>query len=115
MTQEEILEYNKECALFMGLAIITDGISFFDTNYKALKRYDFDWNAIMEVVEKIKTEISIGEYKFNMCPEEQSWDYQLFIEDNEVNKILHLTIFCEKKTVVEAINQFLIFYNENNK
>lgn len=55
------IENNKLIAEFMGLTIITDGISFFDTNYKPLKKYDSDWNHLMEVVEKIE---SLG-YGFN--------------------------------------------------
>jgi hypothetical protein len=48
-------ENNKVIAKFMGLVIITDGISFFDTNYNFLKKYQSDWNDLMEVVEKIES------------------------------------------------------------
>lgn len=48
-------ETNKLVAAFMGLTIITDGISFFDTDYKAMKQYHKDWSNLMEVVEKIET------------------------------------------------------------
>jgi hypothetical protein len=38
---------------FMGLTIITDGISLFDSDYKALKKYNESWDCLMPVVEKI--------------------------------------------------------------
>lgn len=50
-----ITENNRLIAKFMGLVIITDGISFFDTNYNFLKKYQSDWNDLMEVVEKIES------------------------------------------------------------
>ena len=53
-TDINILEGNKLIAEFMGLEIITDGISWFDTNYKSLGNYDSSWNLMMSVVEKIE-------------------------------------------------------------
>jgi len=47
------LENNKMIAEFMGLVIITDNISYFDTDYKPLKKYHSDWSWLMPVVEKI--------------------------------------------------------------
>ena len=54
MTQQEINENNKLIAEFIGLKIQTDGISLFDENFNTLKRYDKDWNSLMQVVEKIE-------------------------------------------------------------
>jgi hypothetical protein len=45
---------NKMIAEFMGLEIITDGISLFDTTYKPLKKYHASWDCLMPVVEKIE-------------------------------------------------------------
>lgn len=53
MTEQEIIESNKLIAEFLGLNIITDGISLFDTNYKPLAKYHESWNDLMPVVEKI--------------------------------------------------------------
>jgi hypothetical protein len=44
---------NVLIAEFMGLTIITDGISLFDSDYKALKKYNESWDCLMPVVEKI--------------------------------------------------------------
>ena len=54
MTNKQILEGNKLIAEFMGLEIITDGISWFDTSYKPLGKYNSSWDWIMPVVEKIE-------------------------------------------------------------
>jgi hypothetical protein len=45
---------NVLIAEFMGLTIITDGISLFDSDYKALKKYNESWDSLMPVVEKIE-------------------------------------------------------------
>ena len=45
------IEGNKLIDEFMGLEIITDGISLFDTNYKALEKYNESWDSLMPVVE----------------------------------------------------------------
>lgn len=45
---------NELVAQFLGLNIITDGISLFDTNYKPLAKYHESWNDLMPVVEKIE-------------------------------------------------------------
>ena len=55
MTPEEILNGNKLIAKFMGLKIITDEISWFDTNYKSLGNYDSSWDWLMPVIDKIET------------------------------------------------------------
>ena len=60
MTQQEILDSNKLIAEFMGLEIITDGISWFDTNYKSLGNYDSSWDLLMPVVEKIQNYKTAG-------------------------------------------------------
>ena len=44
---------NKLIAKFMGLEIITDGISWFDTSFKSLKKYHESWDALKPVIDKI--------------------------------------------------------------
>ena len=54
MNDVELLKNKKLIAKFMGLTIITDGISWFDTSYKGLKKYNESWDYLMPVLEKIE-------------------------------------------------------------
>jgi hypothetical protein len=55
MTKKEVLiNDRKMIAKFMGLEIVTDGISWFDILFNDLKKYDESWDCLMPVVEKIE-------------------------------------------------------------
>lgn len=117
MTQEEIVDYNKRCAEFLGFKY-HEGSEYWTTllwggNGFTLRqmRFHLDWNWIMEVVEAIEKlgyESLTGgsEYYY---PEKGMRYIQSFIKDD-------ITIYQEAKTkkeaVVQAINQFLIWYND---
>ena len=127
MEIQEIKEYNKRCAEFLGYVNTTPTDKDFNI-YKNEKgmiignqiytmiepmsaRFHSDWNWIMEVVEAIEKlgyESLTGgsEYYY---PEKGMRYIQSFIKDD-------MTIYQEAKTkkesVVQAINQFLIWYNE---
>ncbi len=115
MTQEEILQYNKRCAEFLGM----DNDAFLlakqiekNTGICHLK-FHSDWNWIMEVVEAIEHKTIEGyPYRFE-TKNGYVWflnelaDKDSIIIQTEINSSL-------KEAVVEAINQFLIWYNENN-
>ena len=101
MTQEEILQYNKRCAEFLGWDYnkFMDRWNeedfqheYFNTNSIDLK-FDSDWNWIMDVVEAIV----------------------MYYKDKEIPQIhlLNQPIFTPKEAVVQAINQFLIWYKQN--
>jgi hypothetical protein len=116
-------ENNKLIAEFMGLKIITDGISFFDTNYKALKRYDTDWNWLMEVVEKISripNRNENGLYAYEVCVElspitgitiedmyrrnfggEEGYEKQVFYKDDFLTN------------TYKAVVEFIKWFNQN--
>jgi hypothetical protein len=101
---------NKLIAKFMGLTIITDNISYFDTNYKPLKKYNEDWNWLMEVVEKIEN-LEDGEFSVeitNNCCEINGFEIHtnLFICNNSETKI---------QAVYNACVDFIKWYNEQNK
>lgn len=154
-TKEEILEYNKRCAEFLGYSNpITDKDFYFiakdnyqDNGYipKLLelnfeKRFYDDWNWIMEVAEAIEvleiplinkcekykrgflknsTYGSINlEAKYDPREEYKGWYCSVSIE------LSHPFIYdslneekrrfkTKKEATVLAINQFLIWYDEN--
>ena len=118
MTQEEILDYNKLCAEFLNLHRDEEVAIYKFTAYP----YDFlkfhsDWNWIMEVVEaieklKFRFEIALNEVNLYCISEEKRFSYAINYHDCEnYGEEMHLT---KKGAVVQAINQFLIWYNENN-
>ena len=109
MKQEEILEYNKKCAEFLGETkqpyefsqfgrINTKG-DWVDTFFDNQLKFHSDWNWIMEVVETIKQEIGIK--SVDECTEEE-W----YITTN----FTRLPITSSKEAVVQTINQFLIWH-----
>lgn len=134
MTQEEILQYNKRCAEFLG-AIYSDcaeawgfgnaknigskmfhGVMYHNViqaeRFEKELKFHSDWNWIMEVVEAIEKlgyESLIGgsEYYY---PEKGMRYIQCFIKD-EIN--IYQEAKTKKEAVVEAINQFLIWYEQN--
>ena len=107
------LENNKLIAEFMGLTIITDGISLFDTNYKPLKDYHADWNWLMEVVEKI-------EYVLPLFPNDNSFNVTIgstkycVIQDSNGELV---EFIGQEKTrilsVYKAVVEFIKWYNQN--
>ena len=130
MTQEEILEYNKMCAEFLGIKLEdTYPINWkefkhlFNSFEKSLK-FHSDWNWIMEVVEAIE---KLG-HNFTVTCNEVYIDSNILSSRNVINggvmnshdekyfpTIIQVTeeFFSKKQAVVQAINQFLIWYNKN--
>lgn len=108
MTQEEILQYNKLCAEFLGFkyhecseywtTLLWGGNGF------TLRQMHFhsDWNWIMEVVEAIVKKIGVK--AVDECSENE-WYATI--------GVTRLGITSKKEAVVQAINKFLIWYNEN--
>ena len=154
MTQEEILQYNKRCAEFLGWKYSQnyesydelyfewdendDGVWYKEENfvlnpkscniyfvkvngvclkeYEYILKFDSDWNWIMEVLKQITKygynwELidfngTITEEKFMKCSIfnfELSKPYNKFTAESS----------DEKEAVVQAINQFLIWYEQN--
>ena len=122
MTQEEILEFNKICAKFLmtnndfiniyyfpqfGHYKISYGEPYYEEAFRIDEmKFHSDWNWIHEVVEAIENK-----------------GYDVFINglycritdsgmtDFEIESGVATT---KQEAVLQAINQFLIWYNENN-
>ena len=146
MTQQEILEYNKRCALFLGWKETSEQFKIDWLGCKTKERLDkidkeaniyipilekdgdvifpdfsvinfhSDWNWIMEVVEAIhkldylSANVMICQSRCKITPR-MAGDHSVYAD---VNLYFEKGIEGQKEAVVQAINQFLIWYNENN-
>ena len=120
MTQEEINDYNRMCAEFLGYEYISKDLhpqayenygwwvkgtytnnidARNNLNWKGFNsslKFHSDWNWIMKIIEKI----------LDVCLNLDSMEMYYNITD----------AIPEQHKVMQAINQFLIWYNnENNK
>lgn len=156
MTQEEILQYNKRCAEFLGAIYskhaeawgfgnaknigskMFHGVMYHNViqaeRFEKELKFHSDWNWIMEVVEAIE-KLQIPNYinekgfKSDLLKRiHTSIEYGLEVRKNEsfYGYICIITCFTfsghqfkgyskisKKEAVVEAINQFLIWYEKN--
>jgi len=134
MTQEEILEYNKRCAEFLG-AIYSEharawgfgnaknigtkmfhGVIYHNViqaeRFEKELKFHSDWNWIMEVVDAIEKQggaVCIGNSNVVMII-----FYLTDAMGDSYSKTRQLIGETKKEAVVQAINQFLIWYNEIN-
>jgi len=107
MTQEEILDYNKLCAEFLNLHR-DEEVAIYKFNaypYEYL-RFNSDWNWIHEVVEAIENKGYDVFINGLYCRITDSGMTDFEIESGAAT--------TKQEAVVQAINQFLIWYNENN-
>lgn len=113
MTQEE-LEFNKRCAFFLqwknkGMVNLEMWVSHRTPNGANTNELLFhsDWNWIHEVIEKInnsKITAPMNDIQDSIIP---------YL--NVKRPICRGLLDNDKKTVIQAINKFLIWYNEQNK
>lgn len=135
MTQQEILEYNKRCAKFLGIELSELHKNEFETlidRYTPLcawsnasfaidedpsktiwdyLKFHLDWNWIMELVEaieKLGAEYCLGNKYFSISYtlSEGNW----YAEETIVKSNIET-----KEAVVQAINQFLIWYEKQKE
>jgi len=127
MTQQEILEYNKRCADFLGVKIHESVLSQQTDHFKG---YHSDWNWVMEVVEKIESEgfdfkINTQWNPFNECSYtqvsvvlrvgEMSSDRKCVYNSVNVYEKHTATLRDKKEAVVQAVNDVLIWYNDQKQ
>lgn len=120
MTQEDILEYNKMCAEFLGYVNTTSTDKEFNVyqnkDGKILEvmsmKFHTDWNLIMEIVEtihnldRLSADVMICQSKCKITPR-MAGDNSVYAD---VSKYFLQGIKGQKEAVVEAINHFLKFY-----
>lgn len=131
MTQEEILEFNKRCAKFLGSELKNDGQFDYWTydhlGFDSMKisgsawvsgNFEFhsDWNWIMEVVEAIEKLNSSKFYVSILENECEIIDKEAASNEENPFMIKPIAAYTEseskKEAVIQAINQFLVWYNE---
>ena len=127
MTQEEILDYNKKCVELLGWRKTHPNIKNWHIYITPIGSISYDkmlfhsdWNWIMEVVEAIEK----LKFRFEIWKLEDAnlhrvdilkmgWDStSVFDAKDGWSK---LTYPSKKEAVVQAINQFLIWYNNEYK
>ena len=124
MTPEEILNGNKLIAEFMSLEIITDGISWFDTNYKSLGNYDSSWDWLMPVVEKIEN-LEFGKWYVHIQGNTVNiedgnddiglWDFHINNDDPIMSIFPSNKNLKPIEAVYIAVTEFIRWYNEQIK
>lgn len=108
MTQQEILDYNKRCAEFLGvkksqyneyemygfISCIEDGENEQHFFKPEDMKFHSDWNWIMELVEAIEKKVWIN---IKGCAV-------------DISTIVNLNAPAKKQAVVQASDKFLIWY-----
>lgn len=114
MTKEEILEYNKNVHTFLGYEHTSHDKDFYFVEHpktKDLRELHFnrsyvnDWNCIMEIVEAIQ-KIRPLIISHNHC--------EIHMYEEGKNISINIATNSTITAVIQAINQFLIYYNNEN-
>lgn len=106
MDKNFVLNGNKLIAEFMGKTISTDGISWFDENFRSINNYHKFWDVLMPVVEKIE---SLG------YPVKITSKYCSVARDYTYKEPLVVSEFRDTKIqkVYDIVTGFIEWYNEN--
>ena len=130
MTKQEVFEYNKRCALFLGWKETTELFQINWVGCKTKERLDRLDNAYIPILEKngdvIFSDFSVIEFTENWnrimevveAIEKLGYEIDIFSNCVEIcdtpdeNYIGEAVGKTKKEAVVQAINQFLIWYNQ---
>lgn len=128
MTQQEILEYNKRCAEFLGwyyennkwlkLESLKSGvIAVLKCNSDFDLKFHSDWNWIMEVVAKIQLLDIVHDYSrgYDNVYKEWTCSFTPAYKTHDFGYILGISKNSEMEAVVQVINQFLIWHGTCKK
>lgn len=130
MIQKELLKYNKRCIEFLGYlnTTITDkdfniyvnekGITINNKIYKSIElmsaKFNSDWNWIMVIKEKICQLNIVDEFNTQYDSVAKGFICSILPSYRDTFDSIYTKVCeTEKQAVVGAINQFLIWYNEN--
>jgi hypothetical protein len=142
MNQQKILEYNKRCAKFLNrddlltkwerrelnLNLYKDKIPLSNINIlhpEPNEKFHSDWNWIMEVIEAIEKLNYIVIITTSPTISERWTLYRISIQENKISSVFNNKFIInyesnynnnetKKEAVVEVINQFLIWHEQNN-
>ena len=137
MTQDEILQYNKRCALFLG-AIYSEaaeawgfgnaknigskmfqGVMYHNVieaeRFEKELKFHSDWNWMMEVVEAIEKLIFNVRITIACVTIENAFDNNSNLSPIYKFHSIQGEFQTKKEAVVQAINQFLIWYEQSMK
>lgn len=130
MTQEFIIQFNKKCAEFLELVNVenkyllpknkdwygdNDFLEWADSDLNSWKlslselRFHANWNWIMEVVSKIVKLGYVSSIDGNI--ERSFASFIIQKTNNYICRVGYNTYLTKKQGVVEAINQFIDWYN----
>lgn len=141
MIKEEILKYNKLCAEFLGFKCsindqfeLPNMMTFPPKNGSNLchtakiccledMQFHSDWNWVMEVVEAIEKLKYVVQIRTSPTISEKWISYTITIQENTINALWNNKFIIKyesdysnnetkKEAVVQAIYNFLIWYNE---
>ncbi len=106
------IEYNKLCAEFLGWNYLIRGVYKDElTRYKKEElKFDSDWNWIMEVVEKIEQTYVTDSY--SRLNDDDKHEFNIW---NKTTTEICGRGDTKKEAVVQAIWEFLNYYNKKSK